>query len=546
MSLLLFGLMDIPILLGEASLTGSGSESVLGIHYGVLIVLLVVTFFGTFFLVRWLDKLRLDDAESKARNIEQAAQERAVQKVREADIEIKEKELNAKNEVEREIRSMREEVHERERLLNKREDALTQQAEQLKTQEKLNESTQRKLAERIQENSRRGEELNNLIAVQRRTLHEISTLSREDATRRLLEELDRELQQEAGALVVKHERKMQEKCEEISREILVMAIQRYAAAHTAEATTSTVDIPNDEMKGRIIGREGRNIRAFESVTGVDVIIDDTPGVVIVSSFNTIRREVARLSLEKLIIDGRIHPMRIEEIVAATQAQIEKNIQKMGEAAVQEVGFPGMHERIVNLLGQLHYRTSYTQNVLRHSMEVAFLSGMIAQQLGLDERLARRCGLLHDIGKAVDHEGEGGHPKMGADLLKRYGEPKEVVAAALGHHDDMNISNIYTVIVSAADAASASRPGARRETLERYVQRMEELEAIAMEFKGVEQAFAIQAGRELRVLVSSKITTDETAAKICRDISRAFEERLTYPGEIKVTVIRETRCVEVAH
>jgi len=300
------------------------------------------------------------------------------------------------------------------------------------------------------------------------------------------------------------------------------------------------------MKGRIIGREGRNIRAFEKATGVDVIIDDTPGVVIVSAFDTVRREVARIALNKLIADGRIHPSRIEEIVAETQQELDRFIQQQGEAACQEVDVHGLHERLVYLLGRLHFRTSYSQNVLRHSVEVAFLAGMIAEEMGLDGALARRCGLLHDIGKAADHEAEGGHPKIGADLLRRYGELPEVIHAAASHHEDLRIENPYTVIVTAADACSASRPGARRETLERYIKRMEELESIALSFPGVEQAYAIQAGRELRVMVNARETTDETAAKICRDIARAFEERLTYPGEIKVTVLREIRCTEIAH
>jgi len=276
-----------------------------------------------------------------------------------------------------------------------------------------------------------------------------------------------------------------------------------------------------------------------------VIIDDTPGVVVVSAFDTIRREVARLSLEKLIADGRIHPSRIEEIVAATQRELEKHIQKLGEEACQEAEVHGLHERIVNLLGRLHFRTSYSQNVLRHSIEVAYIAGMLADEIGLDGKMARRCGLLHDIGKAADHEAEGGHPKIGADLLKRYQESPEVVHAAADHHESMQIDHPYTVLVSAADACSASRPGARRETLERYVKRMEELESIAGSFDGVEHAFAIQAGRELRVIVSAKQTTDETAAKVCREIAKAFEDRLTYPGEIKVTVLRETRHVEMA-
>jgi ribonuclease Y len=510
-----------------------------------VLVLCVLASGGTFAIVKFLDRLRRKDAESEARQIVERAQQEMDNHRREVELELKEMVLQQKAEGEQELRQLREELHERERMLTKRQDALDQQAGQLQKQERIVEATQRKLTERIQDVNRRKEELSKLLDLQRQTLHELSGLSREEATKRLLEMLEAELTQESGALIARHEKRVQETCEERARDLLLSCLQRYAAPHTAETTTSTVDIPSDEMKGRIIGREGRNIRAFEKATGVDVIIDDTPGVVIVSAFDMIRREVARISLNKLIADGRIHPTRIEEIVADTQKEIERLIQRLGEEACQEVEIRNLHERIVNLLGRLHYRTSYSQNVLRHSVEVAFLAGMMAEELGMDGNLARRCGLLHDIGKAADHEIEGGHPKIGADILKRYSEPKEVVHAAAGHHDDLKIENPYTVLVAAADACSASRPGARRETLERYIKRMEELESIASEFAGVEQAYAIQAGRELRVLVSSKDTTDETAARICRDIVQAFEERLTYPGEIKVTVLRETRYTEVA-
>jgi ribonuclease Y len=499
----------------------------------------------TFVLVRLLDRLRRKDAESEAREIVRKAEEEVEARRREAELQIKELTLQQQAESEKELRRLRAELHERERLLDKRQDALEEQAEQIRKQEKIVESTQRKLTERIQDANRRKEELSKLLDLQRQTLHELSGLSQEEATKRLLEILENQLQQETGAVILRHEKKIAETCEQKAREVLLTSLQRYAAAHTAETTTSTVGIPNDEMKGRIIGREGRNIRAFEKATGVDVIIDDTPGVVIVSAFDMIRREVARLSLNKLIADGRIHPSRIEEIVAQTQQELERHVQKLGEAACQEVDVHGLHERVVNLLGRLHFRTSYSQNVLRHSIEVAFLTGMLAEEMGWDGALGRRCGLLHDIGKAADHEVEGGHPKIGADLLKRYGERPEVIHAASGHHDDLRIDNPYTVLVAAADACSASRPGARRETLERYVKRMEELESIAGSFPGVEQAYAIQAGRELRVIVSAKETTDETAAKICHDIVKAFEQRLTYPGEIKVTVLREIRHVEMA-
>jgi len=499
----------------------------------------------TFMFLRLLDRLRRRDAESEAREILRVAKQEADTCRREAELQIKESALQQQAESEKELRRIRGELHERERLLDKRQDALEEQAEQIRKQERIVESTQRKLTERLQDTKRRKEELSKLLDLQRQTLHELSGLSQTEATERLLQLLETQLQQETGTAILKHEKKLAETCETKTREVLLTALQRYAAAHTAETTTSTVGIPNDEMKGRIIGREGRNIRAFEKATGVDVIIDDTPGVVVVSAFDTIRREVARLSLEKLITDGRIHPSRIEEIVAQTQRELERHIQKLGEQACQEAEVHGLHERLIHLLGRLHFRTSYSQNVLRHCIEVAYIAGMLADEVGLDGTLARRCGLLHDIGKAADHETEGGHPKIGGDLLKRYGEGPEVVHAALGHHENMMIENPYTVLVSAADACSASRPGARRETLERYVKRMEELESIANAFSGVEQAYAIQAGRELRVLVSSKETTDESAAKICHDIARAFEKQLTFPGEIKVTLLRETRHVELA-
>ncbi len=513
---------------------------------GVIILTAIVTFVATAVLLKGYDYLRQKDAEKQAKDIVERAEREIDNRRREAELEIKELAIQQRAEGEKELGIVRQELHERERILDKRQDALEQQADQLRKQEKMVENNQRKLAERIEDTNRHNDELAKLLDLQRQALHQISGLSQEEASRRLLERLDAELQHQTGALVMRHEKHLSEVCEEKSREVMLTALQRYAATHTAESTTSTVDIPSDEMKGRIIGREGRNIRAFEKATGVDVIIDDTPGVVIVSGFDMVRREVARMSLAKLIADGRIHPSRIEEVVTATQAELEQHLQKLGQEAAQEADVPGLHEKVIHLLGRLRFRTSYSQNVLRHSIEVAFLTGMMADEIGLDARLARRCGLLHDIGKAADHEAEGGHPRIGADLLKRYGEKPEVVHAALGHHDDLRIENPYTVLVAAADACSASRPGARRETLERYIKRMEELETIAGGFPGVEQAFAIQAGRELRVLVRAKDTTDASAAKICYDIAKAFEEQLTYPGEIKVTVLREARFTEIAH
>ena len=511
----------------------------------IVIVAAVISAVLAIVLVKFIDRLRRKDAESEAQSIIESASRDAENRRKESELEAKETVLQYKTTAEAELGKMRDELRDRERLLDKRQETVEQQTDRLRKQERMVEGTQRRLAERIEDTNRRNSELNKLVDMQRQTLHELSGLNKEDATKRLLELLDQQLTQETGAVIAKHEKRIAETCEEKAREMLLTALQRYAASHTVESTTSTVDIPNDEMKGRIIGREGRNIRSFEKTTGIDVIIDDTPGVVIISGFDPVRREIAHLSLNKLIADGRIHPSRIEDVVAETQVEIEQHIQKQGQDAAQEVEVHGLHQRIVYMLGRLHYRTSYSQNVLRHSIEVAFITGMLAEMVGLDGTLARRCGLLHDIGKAADHEIEGGHPKIGADLLKRHGEGAEVVHAALGHHDEIVTEYPFTMLVATADACSASRPGARRETLDRYIKRMEELESIAKGFSGVEQAFAIQAGRELRVIASAKQTDDGAAAKISRDIARAFEEQLTYPGEIKITVVREARFTELA-
>ena len=489
--------------------------------------------------------IRKNEAGKQADAIRGEAERDVSSRLKETELKIKEMELASKAKMDDQNNRAKDELRDRERELDRRESNLHQQTDSLKKQEKIVEGTQRRLTDKLEQVSQKDGELAKVLDKQRHLLHEASGLGKEEATTRLLDLLEDELAGETGAIILKHEKAMQEKCEEKSREILVTALQRFSASHTAESTTSTVDIPNDEMKGRIIGREGRNIRAFEKETGVDVIIDDTPGVVIVSGFDPVRREIARASLNKLISDGRIHPSRIEEVVKETQDELEQFIIRKGQEAAQEVNVQGLHERLIYMLGRLHFRTSYSQNVLRHSVEVAFISGLIAEMVGLDGDLARRAGLLHDIGKAADHELEGGHPKIGADLLKRHGESAEVVHAAFGHHDEIVIEHPYTVLVATGDACSASRPGARRESLERYVKRMEELEGIALEHKGVQQAFAIQAGREMRVIVSADETDDRLASKVCRDIAQAFEERLTYPGEIKVTVIRESRFIELA-
>ncbi|TWU23818.1 ribonuclease Y [Bythopirellula polymerisocia] len=510
-----------------------------------LLAILVAALMGMG-LVKVFDYLRKRDADKEAAQIVERAELEAKSLRKEAAIEAKELALQEKDRLERENNDIRNALHERERHLDKQEDAHTQRSEQLLKQEKMVENNQRRLAEKLEDANRRQKELDDLLNLERQTMHQLSGLSPQEAEERLLKRLEQELVREQGALILRHEKQLAETCDKKAKELLITSVQRFAAAHTAEATTSTVDIPNDEMKGRIIGREGRNIRSLEKATGVDVIIDDTPGVVIVSAFDPVRREIARISLNKLIADGRIHPTRIEELVAETEKEIEGEIRRHGEEAMQEAQVFGLHNRVIELLGRLKYRTSYSQNVLRHSIEVAFITGMLAEEMGMDGELARRAGLLHDIGKAADHDLEGGHPKIGADLLKRYGEVPEVVHAALGHHDDIRPDMPYTVLCAAADACSASRPGARRETLDRYIKRMQELEAIATSFSGVRQAFAIQAGREVRVIASSSDTTDESSAKICRDIAKAFEEQLTYPGEIKVTLIRETRVTEIAH
>jgi ribonuclease Y len=492
-----------------------------------------------------VNRLMGNDAKSKATRLLDQAKLDCENLIKTAELEKKEKLLQLQSKFDSEMTQQREELRNRESQLERKDQLLKQSSDDLKNKEKLVESTQRKLAEKMEDANRKSQQYDKLVAQAQNDLQRVTGLSKEEAKRQLLSLMEKELQGELGQVILQHEKKVSEVAQQKAQDILLTAMQRYASSQTSESTTSSIDIPNDEMKGRIIGREGRNIRAFEKASGCDLIIDDTPGVVIVSGFDPVRREVARQSMAKLVTDGRIHPTRIEEIVAATEKEMAQYIRRKGEEAAQEVNLQGLHERVVEMLGRLHFRTSYSQNVLRHSVEVAFLSGLMAEMVGLNANLARRCGLLHDIGKAADHELEGGHPKIGADLLKRSGENEHVVHAALGHHDQLTTEYPYTLLVATADACSASRPGARRESLERYIKRMEELEGIAKGFQGVEQAFAIQAGRELRVIVSSKDTDDAVAAKICRDIAKAFEEQLTYPGEIKVTVVRESRFVETA-
>jgi len=492
-----------------------------------------------------IQKMLGKDAKSQAKRLLEQAKLDAENLVKKSELDQKEKQLLLQNQLETDLKKQRDEIRERENLLNSKEQSLKQATDDLKKQEKFVESNQRKAAEKLEDVGKKSDQYTKLITQAQADLQRVTGLSKDEAKKQLMDLMERELQGEIGSVILKHEKKLNEVAQQKAQDILLTAMQRFASSQTAESTTSSIDIANDEMKGRIIGREGRNIRAFEKASGCDLIIDDTPGVVIVSGFDPVRREIARQSMSKLVADGRIHPTRIEEVIAATEKEMDTFIRRKGEEAAQEVNLQGLNERVIEMLGRLHFRTSYSQNVLRHSIEVAFLSGLMAEMVGMNGNLARRCGLLHDIGKAADHELEGGHPKIGADLLKRSGENEHVVHAALGHHDQLTTEFPYTLLVATADACSASRPGARRESLERYIKRMEELETIAKGFQGVEQAFAIQAGRELRVIVSLKDTDDAMAAKVCRDIAKAFEEQLTYPGEIKVTVVRESRFVETA-
>jgi ribonuclease Y len=474
-----------------------------------------------------------------------AAVAEAQKTVAQAEAQAKSEFLRRREQFDAETESTRQELRAEEKRLSKREDMTDQKLDTLNTKERMLETAEKAITEREKSLIAKDRQLNELIAQQKSQLLKVANLSTEEAKELLLARVEKDMEKETAQLIQRKLEEARETAEAQAREIIVSAIQRYAAEHTCDTTVSTVDIPSDDMKGRVIGREGRNIRAFEKATGVDVIVDDTPGVVVVSAFDPVRREVARRSLERLIQDGRIHPTRIEEIVSSTEKEVSKQIVEYGKQAALDANVRGLHNKLVELLGRLHFRTSYGQNVLKHSMEVAYLGQVIADLLGLNGTLARRCGLLHDIGKAVDHEVEGGHPQIGADLAKRYGEKDAVVNAIGAHHGELEAASIYTPIIAAADAISASRPGARRETLERYVQRLRKLEEIAMTFDGVKQAYAIQAGREVRVIVDADNVDDRLSAKIAHDVAKRVEDELEYPGEIKVTVVREVRCVEYA-
>lgn len=522
------------------TLAAIGTESLLfafgGVVFGIIaayIVQQIVAKAKTKTISEDLER-RIEGAKRESENIIKSAQlEAAAETIR------KREQFTA------EMNQMRTELREAERRLSKRADGLERQNELLQQRETALKESQKEVQTRMQELNEKDKQLTSLIVQQKNQLLKLTGMAVEEAKELLLKRLEEECEHEMSAIIQRKTNEAAETAEEKSRAIISEAIQRYAAEQTCEVTVSTVDIPNDDMKGRIIGREGRNIRAFEKATGVDVIVDDTPGVIVVSGFDPVRREVARLSMERLIQDGRIHPSRIEELVEQTKKDVDNKVLQAGKSAAVEADVRGLNNKILTLLGSLNFRTSYGQNVLRHSIEVAYLTQIMADELGLDGSIARRAGLLHDIGKALDHEIEGGHPTIGANYLKRFNESSIVLNAAAGHHGDIPADNPYTPLVAAADAVSASRPGARRETLERYIKRLEKLEEIANSFKGVENAYAIQAGREIRVIVDAENVDDAAAMKIARDVAKKVEEEMTYPGEIKVTLLREVRCVEYA-
>jgi ribonuclease Y len=478
------------------------------------------------------------------RDLSRARQQRD-ELLNKAEVEAQKKLLEMMDRFERETADTRNELKSAERRLGKREDVLDKKLDVLNTKERKVEEAEQRLAEAKKQVAAKQAKLDELLSEERNELLRIAKLSPEEAKSLCLKRIEQEVEREAGQLVEHILTTAQENALEKARHITIEAIQRYAAQHTCETTIATIDVASDDMKGRVIGREGRNIRAFEKATGVTVIVDDTPGVVSISCFDPVRKEIARQSLERLIRDGRIHPTRIEDIVQETTAQVEEQLLELGRQATLEANVNGLHKKAVNLLGRLHYRTSYGQNVLRHSIEVAYLCGVMADELGLDGSLARRCGLLHDIGKALDHEAEGSHTKIGAEFCKRLNEAPAVINAIAGHHGDVAATHPYTPLVAAADAISASRPGGRRESLERYIKRLEELETIATSHDGVQQAYAIEAGREVRVIVDAEQVADRSALKLARDIAKKIEESVEYPGEIKVTVLREVRAVEYA-
>ena len=511
-----------------------------------LATLAAIFFFGLGYSIRKLHaKKKLKNAEDKAKKTLEVAKMEADKIHHEAELKAKDLLLKMRTEFEKETKDRRQELVILEKRLIQKEENLDRKVDILDRKEKDIDRREHFLVDKEKHITAKDRELDMLLQEEKQKLQNISGMTRDEARQLLLKRLEDEVKQEAAIMIKRTEDEAREKADKEARKIIGLAIQRCAVDHAVETTVSVVSLPNDEMKGRIIGREGRNIRALEIATGIDVIIDDTPEAVILSGFDPIKREIAKIALERLLVDGRIHPGRIEEIVEKVKKDMENTIREEGEKALFDTGLHGLHPELIKLLGRLKYRTSYGQNVLQHSKEVAHLMGVMASELKLDFNLAKRIGLLHDIGKAVSHEVEGTHSKLGADLARKYGEPENICHAIEAHHQDIEPKTLLAVLAQAADAISASRPGARRETLETYVKRLEKLESIADSFKGVERAYAIQAGREIRVIVQPDKITDAQAAVLARDITKKIEEGLEYPGQIKVTVIRETRAVEYA-
>ncbi len=517
----------------------------IAIMIGIALLALALGACAGFFVRKRFAESKIEMVEEASKKVLERAKKEAETIKKEARLQVKEDLYKAKADFEKETRDRRLEIQNLEKRMVQRDENLDKKVELVDQKEVSLSKRDKSLAIKEKENLEKEKELQSALGQQRLKLENISGMSSEEARKTLMQSMENEAKHEAAKTIRRIEEEAKETADKMARNILALAIQRYSADYVAEKTVSVVNLPNEEMKGRIIGREGRNIRSIEAATGVDLIIDDTPEAVVLSGFDPIRREIARISLGRLIDDGRIHPARIEEIVEKVKQEMDANIREAGEQATFDCGVHGVNGEVIKLLGRLKYRSSYDQNVLQHSLEVASFCGIIASELGLDVKKAKRAGLLHDIGKAVDHEVEGSHAIIGANLAKKYGEDDEIIHALAAHHDDEKPQTVIAILVQVADALSAARPGARREMLETYVKHLKELEEIAESFPGVNKTYAVQAGREIRIIVESEEISDDDAVVLSRDVAKKIEANLSYPGQIKVTVIRETRSVDFA-